>query len=86
MGLGFYSSSVQYERSLDDSFENDGIAITLVNPFATEYVSAIAIQADGAIVAAGSSSSDKSGNNFTLVRYLGDPLPNRPQRWPLTAD
>jgi len=59
------------DGSLDPNFGTDGIVITPVYAHRGERANAVAIQPDGKIVAAG------HDGDFTLVRYLGDPLPNR---------
>lgn len=58
---------------LDTSFDNDGIAITQIG-MATDRANAIALQADGKIVAAGSTNNVDGANqdDFGLVRYNAD--------------
>ena len=54
------------DGSLDTTFDNDGIAITSLDP-GNDVANAVAIQSDGKIVAAG-----YSRTNFALVRYNAD--------------
>jgi uncharacterized delta-60 repeat protein len=58
------------DGSLDPTFGADGFVITDFGPELVDYLSALAIQSDGSIVAVGS-----SGNNFALARYIGNMAP-----------
>ena len=58
---------------LDPSFGTGGKVLTDLGSASLDFVSAIAIQADGKIVAAGFSSSDGGlTGDFALVRYNAD--------------
>lgn len=54
--------------SLDDSFGNAGTLITTIAS-GSDAASAVALQPDGRIVAAGFSNSAATGDDFALVRY-----------------
>jgi uncharacterized delta-60 repeat protein len=57
--------------TLDSSFDGDGvIATTIVNPYSAAY--AVAIQADGKILAAGYSSSSSTTADFAMARVNTD--------------
>lgn len=58
----------QLDGDLDTTFSSDGIATTNFAPISTEIAFALAIQADGKVVAAGASYSDFS-NKLALARY-----------------
>jgi uncharacterized delta-60 repeat protein len=55
------------DGSLDPSFASGGIRLTSFD--LPSGISSIAIQADGKIVAAGSTGSDRRSYNFALARY-----------------
>ena len=60
------------DGGLDAGFDGDGVAIT---PFNNSFAVAVAIQADGKIVAAGREDVDPSGSSnydFALTRYNAD--------------
>lgn len=73
MVVAGYSSSafalVRYNSNgtLDASFNDDGIVKTQVGTFGG--ANAVAIQADGKILAAGTSHTASSSDNFSVVRY-----------------
>jgi uncharacterized delta-60 repeat protein len=66
-GGGFTLTRYNTNGSLDNTFGNAGIVTTAIQE--TCFVSAIAIQADGKIVAAGVSQESFTPNVFTLTRY-----------------
>ncbi len=59
------------DGSLDTSFDADGKVITSVGN-SQDFADAVAIQADGKIIAAGHSSIDGVSSGFALVRYNTD--------------
>ena len=72
VGGGYDFALVRYNAngSLDTSFGTNGIVTTPIGGY-TEYVSALGIQSDGKIVAAGNSHSGVNVD-FAVVRYLTD--------------
>src|SRR3990172_2957508 len=70
VGGGYDFALVRYNAngSLDTSFGTNGIVTTPIGGY-TEYVSALGIQSDGKIVAAGNSHSGVNVD-FAVVRYL----------------
>lgn len=59
------------DGSIDTSFGTGGKVITRVGPFDDEGL-ALAVQADGRIVVAGTSQSGLGDNDFVMVRYEAD--------------
>lgn len=72
--LDFALARYNSNGTLDNSFDGDGIIITPVGP-SSDVINAIALQADGKIVVAGSSSNG-SDNDFALARYNTDGSPD----------
>jgi uncharacterized delta-60 repeat protein len=71
-GSDFAVARLNNDGSLDDSFGSGGTVITDFSTGAAD-ASGLALQPDGKIVVAGEASSQATGYDFTLVRYLGDP-------------
>jgi uncharacterized delta-60 repeat protein len=71
---GFSLARYNSDGSLDTTFGTGGEATTTINSSGTSQ--AVALQADGRIIAAGSApSSTTNGNStFALARYWGDPV------------
>ncbi len=77
-GLGFASSSfvlAHYTTTgqLDTNFGTNGTVITTLNPGPISFVSALVLQSDGKIVAAGNTGTTARGgftDNFAVARYL----------------
>ncbi len=69
-GTDYDFALVRYnaDGSLDTSFDDDGIVITPIGP-GNDYAYSVALQADGKILVAGSSSSNGYNDDFALVRY-----------------
>jgi uncharacterized delta-60 repeat protein len=57
--------------ALDPEFSGDGVVTTQLGT-RSSFVTAIAIQPDGRIIAAGTSNGSKTDRDFTLVRYRND--------------
>ncbi len=85
------------DGSIDPTFGTGGLVNTLIGSSTT--AAAVALQADGKIVVAGTSPWNSSSEKFALVRYLGDsaappgatmpsrpPVPDLPQGEPSTLD
>src|SRR3990172_5338214 len=72
--LLFTSLALPQAGSLDNTFGSNGIVTTAIGSF-NDVARSIAIQGDGKIVAAGSSSN---GNDydFALIRYNSDGTPD----------
>jgi len=66
--LGRYTSNGQ----LDTSFGSNGTVITTLSQGQFSFVSALIIQSDGKIVAAGNTATTGQGfvDNFAVARYL----------------
>jgi uncharacterized delta-60 repeat protein len=71
--------------SLDTTFNGTGKVTTPVTD-GNDFASAVAIQADGKIVAAGGSSDGSNRFNFTLVRYQGNSNSNIRTRFDFDGD
>jgi uncharacterized delta-60 repeat protein len=73
------------DGSLDSTFGGDGLVDTDFPSSAQEYASALVLQPDGKIVAAGGGSFDFDGGfgGFALARYLGDRPPSVGWRSPV---
>ena len=57
----------------DTSFSGDGVAVTRFDPHPAAFAESVAVQPDGAIVAAGSvRSSSNEAAGFAVARYLSD--------------
>jgi|GEM_PF-511057 len=67
-GQGFDVLRYNTNGSLDTTFDGDGIVTTPVDELGLGFVNAVAIQADGKIIAAGGSGTFKD-SVLTLVRY-----------------
>ena len=77
-GFNNYGSTSEFtliryktDGSLDASFSGDGIAMTRISSFG-DYCSSVALQADGRMVAAGSTNFNGIDDDFVLVRYNTD--------------
>lgn len=73
---GAYAGSFQLSRlningTYDNSFDSDGMVITQVMPFGDELY-ALALQADGKIIASGTCFDQSFNRVFVTVRYNGD--------------
>src|SRR5271167_1687561 len=73
----FSSSSFVLARytttgQLDTTFGSNGTVITTLSQGRISFVSAVVLQGDGKIVAAGNSGSNSAGfvDNFAIARYL----------------
>jgi uncharacterized delta-60 repeat protein len=60
------------DGSLDLSFDNDGIVITSIGTGSRDIASALVLQPDGRLVAAGNTDTSSTTDDFALVRYLPD--------------
>ena len=76
-GLSFASSSFVLARytttgHLDTTFGSNGTVITTLNPGPISFVSALVLQSDGKIIAAGNTGFNSGGfvDNFAIARYL----------------
>jgi uncharacterized delta-60 repeat protein len=66
--VGLILARLNNNGSLDDSFDGDGIATTLLNSYNMNYPASIVIQPDGKLLVAGSIYNG-ANYNFLLVRY-----------------
>jgi uncharacterized delta-60 repeat protein len=74
---GFSVVRLNTDGSLDNSFDGDGKKIIRLNNSSTDLARSIAVQADGKIVVAGSSTTSNSTvGNFSIVRLLTDGTPD----------
>jgi uncharacterized delta-60 repeat protein len=76
-GLSFGSSSFVLARytatgHLDTNFGTNGTVITTLSPGPVSFISALVLQSDGKIVAAGNTGFNSGGfvDNFAIARYL----------------
>jgi uncharacterized delta-60 repeat protein len=75
-----YDANGVIDTSFSDSTQQPGRVLTDFRPLengvrSTDVIYALAIQADGKIVAAGTSNSPNGDNNLALVRYHPNPAP-----------
>ena len=56
----------------DTSFSGDGVVATDLPEVTAEHADALALQADGKLVVAGTAYGPNSGQNFALLRYAAD--------------
>lgn len=66
--VGLILARLNSNGSLDDSFDGDGIATTLLNSYNMNYPASVVIQPDGKLLVAGSIYNG-ANYNFLLVRY-----------------
>ncbi len=90
-GLGSYPLSdfvlrrYNTDGSLDTTFGAGGTVTTIIN--GSDEASALAIQSDGKIIAAGSSGNPQNNtSDFALVRYLGDSAATRATQFDFDGD
>lgn len=69
--LDFAAIRLNPNGTSDGSFSGDGEVSTQISTSLNDIASAVAIQADGKIVAAGSVNESDTSRNFAVARYLG---------------